>query len=189
MKVFYNANDNLLEVQGVRRKNDSGQTVYDTAGAATVTVTVKNPSGVNLSGQSWPFTLSFVAGSDGNFQGTLQDTLDTTGLTWGLAHIEIEWAGLKYVDECPIQFQDRQCCPELVEAPEPEEPAAVTELDIIDLASSPKQVSGDEGSVMERSVSEYIEADRYAAAKAAGQGGAPFGMRVSRIKPGGTVAS
>ena len=54
------------------------------------------------------------------------------------------------------------------------------------LANSPAEVSGDAGSVKQRSVSELIEADRYLASKAA-MSNPLKGLRFAKIKPPGSV--
>jgi hypothetical protein len=60
----------------------------------------------------------------------------------------------------------------------------IDEEDIQDLATSPKKVQGDEGTVEERPISEIIEADRYTSAKQANR--VPWGMRMARIQKPGT---
>lgn len=62
-----------------------------------------------------------------------------------------------------------------------------TEVDIIAAANGPRQMSGDEGSVTERSVSELIEATRFKASQQIT--GPPFGIIVSKLKSQGTVGS
>jgi len=54
--------------------------LYDNAAAeyvndATVTVTLTDRAGNEVSGETWPVTLSYVAGSDGKYRGTLSDSL------------------------------------------------------------------------------------------------------------------
>lgn len=60
-------NDQILQVESVQDEI-SGE--YQNA--ATVTATVKNIGGVEVSGQSWPMTLSYVTDSNGNYRGTLE---------------------------------------------------------------------------------------------------------------------
>lgn len=62
---------------------------------------------------------------------------------------------------------------------------AITDQEFEDQAQSPKQVRTDEGQVLERSVNEMIDADRYVAAKSVSA--VPWGLRIARSKPGGTV--
>lgn len=63
-------NDQTLEVTGVQ---DEISGAYQNS--KTVTATVKNIIGVEVSGQSWPLTLSYVADSNGDYRGTLEDGL------------------------------------------------------------------------------------------------------------------
>ena len=62
---------------------------------------------------------------------------------------------------------------------------AVTSTEVEDLGKSPKRMTTDEGTVEEKEVKELIEADRYASQKTATT--PPFGIRVARFKPMGTV--
>lgn len=58
--------------------------------------------------------------------------------------------------------------------------------DFLQYAQTPKHVSTDEGSVTERSVDELISADRYKKLQTAVER-PPWGMRVARVQPGGTL--
>lgn len=72
-----------------------------------------------------------------------------------------------------------------------------TEIDVADATSggvefdlaaamlSPKRMRTDEGTVEERTIHELVTGDRYIAAKAATR--APWGMRIARARPMGTV--
>ena len=62
---------------------------------------------------------------------------------------------------------------------------ALTEEELDALARAPKKVTGDEGSVEERSAKDFIEFNNY---REAGKiGGPPYGMRIARVMPMGTV--
>jgi len=63
---------------------------------------------------------------------------------------------------------------------------AITSTEIDDSAKSPKRVRTDEGTVEEKSVQELIDADRYNKATSAVDA-VPWGLRIARGKPGGTV--
>lgn len=52
-------------------------------------------------------------------------------------------------------------------------------------ASQPAKMSGDAGSVEQRSISDLIALDKHVAAKSAGRRGTPFGLRFGRIVPPG----
>ena len=64
---------------------------------------------------------------------------------------------------------------------------ALSDEDIQDKANDPKRVTGDEGTVEEKPVGEMVLADRYTKSRAATK--APFGLTVTRIKSGGSIAS
>lgn len=65
---IYIENDNLVELDELKDNADDSY-VND----ATVTVTLQEPGGTEVSGQTWPATMSYVASSDGKYQGTLED--------------------------------------------------------------------------------------------------------------------
>lgn len=52
-------------------------------------------------------------------------------------------------------------------------------------ASEPAKMSGDAGSVEQRSIPDLIALDKHVASKNAASRGAPFGMRFARIVPPG----
>jgi hypothetical protein len=59
-------------------------------------------------------------------------------------------------------------------------------MDVEELAKSPRRVTTDEGTVVERSVKEAIEAEAHVAAAEVGSD--PLhGLRISRCKPAGPV--
>ena len=70
MKLIYLNNDNLLSVSGL--KNASSGSYMNNA---TITATIKDSGGVNVSGQTFPVTLTYLADSDGNYHATLENTL------------------------------------------------------------------------------------------------------------------
>ena len=72
-KAIYLSNDHLLELRGL--KNIATDAYIDDA---TVTATLVDEEGVEVAGQGWPLTLSYVSGSDGIYRGTLTDSLSLT---------------------------------------------------------------------------------------------------------------
>ena len=60
------------------------------------------------------------------------------------------------------------------------------DVDIRTQANNPKRIRTDEGTVEERTIDELIKADRYLKTGDA-QSAAPYGLRVARSKPPGTV--
>lgn len=63
---------------------------------------------------------------------------------------------------------------------------AISTTNIEDSAKSPQRVRTDEGTIQEKGVQELIDADRYANAKTAVDA-VPWGLRIARGKPAGTV--
>lgn len=70
---IYISSDNLLTVDALY-DSVAGDYVND----ATVTATVVDRGGNEVSGQSWPVTLSYVALSDGKYQGVLADSMSVS---------------------------------------------------------------------------------------------------------------
>lgn len=56
----------------------------------------------------------------------------------------------------------------------------ITPEDISELAKSPKRITGDEGTVEERSIDELIKADKYQQSQQATK--PPYGLRIGRIR-------
>jgi hypothetical protein len=62
----------------------------------------------------------------------------------------------------------------------------LSDAEFDDLVKAPKSATTDEGSVSERSVEELIKADQYGKTKEGIQG-PPYGLRIARVRPPGTV--
>ncbi len=69
-RVAFVKNTNLLEVIGLKDAV-AGTFIND----AAVTATIKDKAGVVVSGQSFPVTLVYVAGSNGDYRATLTKDL------------------------------------------------------------------------------------------------------------------
>lgn len=72
MKILYVGNSNVIEVVLQDATDDS----Y--LNSATVTMTLKDSSSVDVTGDSWPKTLSYVAASDGLYRATLDESIGIT---------------------------------------------------------------------------------------------------------------
>lgn len=72
-EVLLYGNDNVLEIRGLR--NEVTGTFLN---SATVTVTLKDSAGTNVTGTSWPKALAYVASSDGVYRATLAHDLGLT---------------------------------------------------------------------------------------------------------------
>jgi hypothetical protein len=72
MAIVYVANTNNLELRGLKSVS-SGEFIND----AVVTVTIKDGkvSDSDLAGESWPLTMEYVVGSDGDYRVGLTHTL------------------------------------------------------------------------------------------------------------------
>ena len=72
--IYLYANDNLIELIGLQDLSDDAY-----INNATVTVTVKDKSsGQSIEGETWPLTLKYVSGSNGNYSVILRDTLSVS---------------------------------------------------------------------------------------------------------------
>lgn len=70
--IFIN-NDNRIVLTGL--KNESTDAFEN---GATVTMTLYDSANTEVTGQSWPATLTYITASDGNYEGTLDDGLSLT---------------------------------------------------------------------------------------------------------------
>lgn len=70
MNILLVGNDQVIELLGAR-----DAVTGDYLNSKTVTCTVKDSDGVNVSGETWPITLSYIAASNGDYRGTLEDGL------------------------------------------------------------------------------------------------------------------
>lgn len=71
--ILYGLNDNLVVARGVSTVDQNGKTVYLTS-TAVVQLTLRVDD-VLVPGETWPIALTYIAGSNGDFQGNLKDTL------------------------------------------------------------------------------------------------------------------
>ena len=65
------ANTNVLELRGLQEAID--ETYVNNA---TVSVTVKDDCGDNVAGQTWPATMVYVTGTDGDYRFILFNTVE-----------------------------------------------------------------------------------------------------------------
>lgn len=70
MKVIYVGADNVLELQDFQN-----QVTSEYINDATVSVTLKDSASTNVTGESWPLTMVYVAASNGKYRATLTDSL------------------------------------------------------------------------------------------------------------------
>lgn len=84
VQTAYVGNDNLLIVDAV--VNADGDYLND----ATVSVTLTDKRGNEVSGGSWPLSVPYVAGSNGKYQVTLEDGLALVSDKVYIANITID---------------------------------------------------------------------------------------------------
>ena len=70
VEILFDKNNMLLRLNGAQ---DAKTAAF--LNAATVTARLVDRLGVDIVGQTWPLTLDFVAGSNGDYCGVLNDTL------------------------------------------------------------------------------------------------------------------
>ncbi len=83
LKVYTNT-DSVLRIDGVQNQLNK-QYIND----ATVTVTLMDEDGVELTGISQPLTMSYIADSDGSYQTTVSDSHEAEVGTTGTAVISV----------------------------------------------------------------------------------------------------
>lgn len=79
MDVLYLSNTNVIEINEL----------YDTSAesylnSATVTVTLEDKAGTEVTGETWPKTMSYVSASNGKYRATLASGI---GITAGKQYI------------------------------------------------------------------------------------------------------
>ena len=83
--TVYVGNTNLLEIFRLKSALDNSH-IYD----ATVTVTIKDEAGTEVSGQTWPTAVDFVSGSEGDYYCILSEDLELTAGQPYIAHIDAD---------------------------------------------------------------------------------------------------
>ena len=71
VEILYRKNDALIRLLGLKN-----ELTGDYINNATVTATLRSLSGVMISGQSWPLSMPYVSGSNGDYQATLSSLLE-----------------------------------------------------------------------------------------------------------------
>ena len=65
-EILYDENDHVVEIRGLEN-----ETTGENLNAATVSCTLKDADGNNVTGQSWPTTMTYVTDSAGVYRATL----------------------------------------------------------------------------------------------------------------------
>lgn len=101
MEALLQLSDNLLEVVGAKNAATGAH-----INSATVTaILVDANSGAQIAGQAWPMTLAYVAGSNGDYRGTVNDDIVVTKGQQVIARITFNGgAGLQRYTEKPLRI-------------------------------------------------------------------------------------
>jgi hypothetical protein len=76
--IAYVSNDNVVRLSGASAiLVSTGATTFLTSGA-TVTFRLQTLDLVDVAGETWPVTMSYIAGSDGDFIGVLRESVSLT---------------------------------------------------------------------------------------------------------------
>lgn len=86
-EVIFFLNDNVIELTGL--KDEITDVNIDDA---TVTVTLKDSTGVDVTGETWPLAMAAL-GSGGIYRATLINTLDVTLLDQYTAVVDVTTTG------------------------------------------------------------------------------------------------
>jgi len=91
--VLLIGNDQTIEVLGLKDEV-TGDFINGLVDA--VTAHVKNKDGSNVGGETWPITLDYITGSDGDYRGNLDDAMELVNNRTYAIEIRVDaGAGLK----------------------------------------------------------------------------------------------
>jgi len=102
-QIIYRNNDHLIKLTGLQDSSDDSY-VND----ATVTLTIKDTADVNVSGISWPLTMSYIAASNGNYEATIDKAIVVTPETRYFAEVTVLSGTRDAFFELPVQAQKRE---------------------------------------------------------------------------------
>lgn len=98
-QIAYLSSDNSVTLSGLRRSSDDAY-VND----ASVDLVLVDEDGDQVAGQTWPTSMIYVSGSDGDYRAVIESAvLVTKGLAY-LAKITATGAGLLRYWEIPLVF-------------------------------------------------------------------------------------
>jgi hypothetical protein len=105
VETYFIDNDNLIKLTGLQ---DAANNIYLNAASVTVTI-VDATTESEISGQTWPTTMTYVSGSNGDYQATLEFDLvviDTQSLRADI--VADAGAGLRLSLRVPVVAAYRQ---------------------------------------------------------------------------------
>lgn len=100
--IYYNGSDMVIELNGLY-DNLTGSYIN----TATVTVTLYDDNDVEIPGEVWPLTMSYVASSDGIYRATLLAAIDSEAQATGKAVINVSAGANTLVIEEELDFVTR----------------------------------------------------------------------------------
>lgn len=98
MQVVYLETSELIEVRGLM---DEVTAAY--VSNATVLLTFVDSSGAEVSGETWPLTMDYVSGSDGDYQATVSENADFVEGGNYFARIVATSGGVKMTKRTPVR--------------------------------------------------------------------------------------
>jgi len=99
---IYIGNDNVFRTRGIKNSL-TNEFIND----ATVELTLNDLDGNEISGQTWPLTLTYIAGTNGEYQGTIDDAIDVEDGQTGEAVLEISGDSLTATLTLAVVFSER----------------------------------------------------------------------------------
>lgn len=102
MSTVWIGNDNLLVLDGLQDEASG-----DYLNGASVSAVLVDESGTQVQGQTWPLSLAYVTGSQGRYQGVLEDTLALQHGQRYIAQVTADAAGLRGYWEVPVTARRR----------------------------------------------------------------------------------
>lgn len=100
--TLYVGNDMLLELQDL-----TDAITGEAQTTATVTATLQDAAGVDVTGQSWPATMAHVGATPGTYRATLEADLEITASARYTAIIEVDSAGVLARWDVPVVARAR----------------------------------------------------------------------------------
>ncbi len=101
--ALYIGNTMVAELRGLQK-----QVAGTYANSASLTITIEDTDGNDVSGETWPVTMSYVSGSDGIYRANLSSSLGVTAGENYVAHYEGSQDGLDLDFRKPIVAQTRE---------------------------------------------------------------------------------
>lgn len=98
VQVVYLETSELVELQSLK---DEVSDAF--VNAATVALTFLDSSGAEVSGETWPIAMDYVAGSDGNYQATVSENVDFQEGAMYFAKIVATSGGVQLTKRTPVR--------------------------------------------------------------------------------------